>query len=36
LEHVELDFLEGYWVFLVLQTLVQVHVHQLEDQGEFA
>ena len=33
LEHVELDFLEGERVFLVLEALVQVHVHELEDQG---
>jgi hypothetical protein len=27
LEHVELDFLEGQRVFLVLETLIHVHIH---------
>ncbi len=36
LEHIKLDFLEGERVFLIFETFVQVHVHQFEDEGEFA
>lgn len=35
LKHVKLDFLECKRSLLVLETLVHVHVHQLEDEGEF-
>jgi hypothetical protein len=30
LEHVEFDFLEGEWIFLVSEALVEVHVHEFE------
>lgn len=33
LEHVELDFLEGEWAFLVFEAFVEVHVHEFEYEG---
>ena len=36
LEHVELDLLVVEGVALVLEGLVEVHVHQFEDEGKLA
>ena len=30
LKHVEFDFLEVEWIFLVSEALVKVHVHEFE------
>ena len=36
LKHVVFNFLIGERVFFIFQALIQVHVHQFENEGEFA